>query len=98
MMGCCCRLMSSALSIFVSSLQFPGSKEEEGLQREPEGAKQARAEGRTPAVDTPEEAAAPAHEYEFQPQVSLYPGNVVGVLAMVGWASGSRSFGMHCQA
>ena len=50
--------------------QFPGSKEEEGLQREPEGVKQARQEGRTPAVDKPEEAAAPAHEYEFQPQVS----------------------------
>jgi hypothetical protein len=46
------------------SLQFPGSKEEEGVQRE----------GRTPKVDTVEEAAAPAHEYEFQPQASARSG------------------------
>ena len=62
----------SALTCIRMHSQFPGSKEEEGLQREPEGAKQAREEGRTPAVDTPEEAAAPAHEYEFQPQVGTW--------------------------
>jgi hypothetical protein len=92
------------------NLQFPGSKEEKGLQREPEGAKQAREEGRTPAVDTPEEAAAPAHEYEFQAQVgnisrvlamecwAAAGQHVAGLLAMVWWGSGSRSCGMHCWA
>ena len=72
--------------------QFPGSKEEEGLQREPEGAKQARREGRTPEVDTPEEAAAPAHEYEFQPQVSA-PGFGFGL-----WSPIWQPPPWHCTA
>lgn len=49
--------------------QFPGPQDEEGEEDEPEGVKQARAEGRTPEVDKEEEAAAPEHEYEFKPQV-----------------------------
>lgn len=67
----CCGVDTAAADIPQFDSQFPGPKDEGGGEDEPEGVEEARREGRQPKVDKPEEAAAPTHEYEFQPQVGF---------------------------
>lgn len=79
------------LSIAGEQQKFPDVEEEE-----PQGTKDAKAEGREPHVDLEEEAAVPSAEYEFQPQENQLLELVMNSMRVAGTALALQAFSTAC--